>query len=179
MAQANKQAEIRTNMDTVVVNVQNRPPYDESDRTPAKFKYVGVNPTGTEDEKSRTTVFGKTFVNGEAVEVTDPMAKFKLRGNPHFQEAGGKKEDNRVAEDNPVDPEAQGETEGQPSPARGSNYESMRPPFASILDIPNPLSKEEQEKTDEADREAGRPTIAESGDPKAAREAARRAKAEK
>lgn len=151
------QAEVRTNMDTVVVNVTVEPPeYDANDRSPAKFKYIGQNPTGANrEDKNRTTTLGYTFVEGEAVTVTNPMHKFKLRGNPHFEEVGAKKD--KDAPVSTVDPTAQGDMD--PSPSRGLNYETARPPFASVLDVPNPLSPEEQKKAEDADRDAGRKPV--------------------
>lgn len=158
------QAEVRTNMDTVVVNITAEPPqYDANDRSPAKFKYIGVNPTGSErGEKSRTSTLGYDFVEGEAVTVTNPLHKFKLRGNPHFQEMGAKKD--KDAPESKVDPEAQGDPD--PAPSRGLDYETARPPFASVLDVPNHLSQEEQKKQDEADAEAGRKPMSEVSDAK-------------
>lgn len=153
-------AEIRTNMDTVVVNVTEQPPkYDASDLSPAKFKYTGENPEG-----NVTDTLGYHFAEGEAVEVTDPMHKFKLRGNPHFEEVGAKKGANPSA-GSAVDPTEQGEEKAGPS--RGADYETARPPYASVLDSPNPLSEEQQKLEDEKDIEAGRKTIAEASDPKA------------
>lgn len=160
-----QQTEIRTNTDTVVVNVQSALPYDPSDFSVAKFKYVGVNPTGAQrGEKSVTETLGYSFVEGEVTEVTDPKAKYKLRGNVHFEEVGGKKSDNRSA-DSPVDPTEQGAgwDETQRDARRGQNYETMRD-TPSVLDLPNPLSAEQQKLTDQKDIEAGRAPTGEASD---------------
>lgn len=165
-----QQTEIRTNTDTVVVNVQNALPYDPNDFSPVKFKYIGINPTGSErGERSVTETFGKTFVEGEAVEVTDPKAKYKLSGNPHFERVGGKKAEDRAAASE-VDPKEQGAGFGDADEdaRRGQNYETMRD-APSVLDLPNPLSKEQQELTDAKDIAAGRRTIAEASDPRRAK----------
>jgi hypothetical protein len=154
------QAEIRTNMDTVVVNVQKQ--FDRNDpalKGPAKFKYVGSNPSSDMENgvQPHTTVFGQRFERDKAVEVNDPLHIYKLRGNPHFQEVGGKKDSSRVPEDSRVDPESQGMSADEESQdaRRGQNYETMRD-TPTVLDLPNPLSKEQQELADEKDREAGR-----------------------
>lgn len=162
------QAEIRTNMDTVVVNVNERTAFDPNDaayKSPARFKYIGTNPTSDAENgvKPHVMMFGKRFERDQAVEVKEPLHIYKLRGNPHFQEVGGKKESSRVAEDSRVDPDAQGQSpdEASKDAMRGQNYETMRA-TPTILDLPNPLSEEQQRLTDEKDREAGRKTIAES-----------------
>lgn len=55
----------------------------------AKVTYAPID--GAEDG-SETMAFGKVFVAGEAIEVTDERALEKLKGNPSFKVAGQKEE---------------------------------------------------------------------------------------